>query len=253
MIWKITDTNQLDKYSNKILDMYADSYKALGLIDFGGWEGLKNYLNCSCYLLLDETSDEINGIILYWLSDYGNKISLVISSNSEIGKLYVIPKLAELLKIPGFYIELSDALEYLIIKSGLQNIKNKETIKKIISNLSDEDIFDEGDKRCETYLLNKDKKIKSPSGSYLREIKDIGIHRKALYGLPCLSQEFDKLGCDRKCKTTIDGGDKRAKNIRSVGLSRRRMSRRRKRKMQGSSRDKRRGRGSRRPTTTKTI
>ena len=33
--------------------MYADSYKEIGLIDFGGWDGLANYLNCSCYLLTD--------------------------------------------------------------------------------------------------------------------------------------------------------------------------------------------------------
>mgnify|MGYP001195117439 CR=1 FL=1 len=41
--------------------------------NFGGWEGLVDYLNCSCYLLTDNDGD-IHGIILYWLSDYGNKI-----------------------------------------------------------------------------------------------------------------------------------------------------------------------------------
>ena len=105
MNWSITETKNLEKFNEKIFEMYENSYKDIGLIDFGGWDGLKNYLNCSCYLLTNSTQ-EINGIILYWLSDYGNKISLVISANSEIGKIYVIPKLVELLQISGFYIEL---------------------------------------------------------------------------------------------------------------------------------------------------
>ena len=212
MEWKITDTTTLEKYSEKIFTMYNNSYKDIGLIDFGGWEGLQSYLNCSCYLLIDnDTTQELNGIILYWLSDYGNKISVVISNTPDIGKTYVIPKLIELLQTPGFYIELSDALEYLVRKNGLDNIKDKEIIKKLIPHLTDEDIFYEDDKRRENYPLNKKNNTSSPSGSYLRNIKDIGTHRKALYGLPCLSKVFDSNKCDRKC---ISNGGKRKKKTK---------------------------------------
>ena len=200
MEWIITDTKNLESYSEKIIKMYENSYKYIGLIDFGGWDRLKEYLNCSCYFLEDKNK-EIHGNILYWLSDYGNKISLVISETPEIGKNYVVPKLIELLNTNGYYVELSDALEYLVRKNGLDNIKNKETIKKIIPQLTDEDIFDEDDERCKTYPLNKKP---SPYGSYLRNIKDIGIHRKALYGMPCLSQKFNSDNCDRIC--LFDGG-----------------------------------------------
>lgn len=210
MDWIISDTKDLKKHSDKIMKMYESSYSAIGLIDFGGWDGLKDYLNCSCYLLTD-TEQEINGIILYWLSEYGNKISLVISSTPEIGKKNVIPKLIELLQTPGFYIELSDALEYLVRKNGLDNIKDNEIIKKIIPHLTDEDIFNEGDNRCIIYPLNKKNNTPSPSGSYLREIKDIGIHRKALYGLPCLSKAFDNDTCERKC---INRGGKNKKKTK---------------------------------------
>lgn len=210
MEWKISDTNELDIYSEKIIEMYENSYRKIGLIDFGGWHRLKNYLNCSCYLLID-TTRELNGIILYWLNNYGNKISLVISETPEIGKTYVIPKLIELLQTPGFYIELSDALEYLVRKNGLNNIKDKEIIKTLIPDLKDEDIFNEGDERCITHPLNKQNNTPSPSGSYMREIKDIGIHRKALYGLPCLSKVFDSDNCNRKC-VNHGGKTRRKKN-----------------------------------------
>ena len=99
MNWIITDTTDLEKYSEKILAMYESSYKDIGLIDFGGWDGLAKYLYCSCYLLEDKEK-EIRGIILYWLSEYGNKISLVISETPKIGKEYVIPKLISLLQTP---------------------------------------------------------------------------------------------------------------------------------------------------------
>jgi hypothetical protein len=198
MEWKITDTTKLEQYEKKIFEMYENSYKHIGLIDYGGWNGLKNYLSCSCYLLTD-TYEEMYGIILYWKSEYGNKISLVISSSPEIGKQYVIPKLIEILKVPGFYAELSEGLEYVIRKSGLDNIKDKKIIKLLIQTLTDDDIFDENDNRCYEYLLNKKYNIPSPSGSYLREIKGLGIHRKALYGIPCLGKVFDNASCQRKC------------------------------------------------------
>jgi len=198
MNWEIVNTEELDQYGTKILEMYRNSYEKIGLIDFGGWDGMKSYLNCSCYLL-KEDDKTLNGIILYWLSEYGNKISLVISLNSDIANKYIIPKLIELLKTPGFYIELSDALEYLIRKKGMENIKDKQIIKMLIPEIKDEDIFDEGDERLKIYPLNKIKNIDSPSGSYLREIKDIGIHRKALYGMPCLKKNFNKEGCNRIC------------------------------------------------------
>ena len=209
--WIITKTEDLKEYSDKIFKMYENSYSKIGLIDFGGWNGLKDYLNCSCYLLIkkEDNSSEIGGIILYWMSDYGNKISLVISSDPLIGKTYVVPKLIELIQTPGFYIELSDALEHLVRKSGLDNIKDKEIIKKLIPGLSDEDIFDEHDIRRNEFRLGKEK---SPSSSFLRKIKNIGVHRKALYGLPCLTKEFNKNGCDRKCITS--GGKNKTKRKR---------------------------------------
>ena len=58
------------------------------------------------------------------------------------------------------------------------------------------------------YPLNKKNNTPSPQGSYLRDIKDIGIHRKALYGLPCLNKAFNSNKCDRIC---ISNGGKKNK------------------------------------------
>jgi len=208
--WRIINTSELQKFSDKIFEMYASSYKEIGLIDFGGWDGLANYLNCSCYLLTDDDGD-IHGIILYWLAEYGNKISLVISETPEIGKQYVIPKLVEFIQTPGFFVELSDALEYLVnFKNNIPNITDREVIKLLIPGLEDKDIFSKDDERRITYPLNKKKNIPSNEGSYLRVIKDIGQHRKALYGIPCLNKTFIGDGCNRKCNITHQEGGKKS-------------------------------------------
>ena len=176
--WRIINTSELKKFRDKIYEMYASSYKKIGLIDFGGWDGLAKYLNCSCYLLTDDDGD-IHGIILYWLAEYGNKISLVISETPEIGKQYVIPKLVELIQTPGFFAELSDTLEYLVnFKNNIPNIRDREVIKLLIPGLKDEDIFSKDDERRKTYPLNKKKEIPSNEGSYLRVIKNIGQQKK---------------------------------------------------------------------------
>jgi hypothetical protein len=87
-------------------------------------------------------------------------------------------------------------LEYILRKNGLDNIKDHKIIKKLIKHITDDDIFTEDDKRRKEYPLHNDL---SPVGSYLRNIGTIGIKRKALYGIPCLSKEYDKFGCNRKC------------------------------------------------------
>ncbi len=215
-VWRVVNTSELGKFSHKIFDMYNSSYKDIGLIDFGGWEGLAGYLNCSCYLLIDG-EDDIHGIILYWLAEYGNKISLVISETSTIAKKYVIPKLVELIQTPGFFVELSDALEYLVnFKHKIPNIKDKEVIKLLIPGIKDDDIFSEDDERRMRYLLNKKKSIPSNEGSYLREIKDIGQHRKALYGIPCLDKTFIGDGCNRKCNLIKHKSGKKTSNTFSL-------------------------------------
>lgn len=199
MEWKITNTSELKQYGSEINQMYIDSYSKIGAIAFvDGFDGMSNYYPCSAYMLND-TKDILQGIILYWKSDYGNKIGLVISLNADIGKQYVVPKLCELLKTPGFYVELSDALEYLVRKSGITNIKDKSLILQIIQDIKETDIFYGNDERRNQYKLGKEP---SPEGSYLRYIYGIGIHRKAIYGIPCFKKKFNRNNCARKCINT---------------------------------------------------
>jgi hypothetical protein len=75
-------------------------------------------------------------------------------------------KMLKLLKTKGYYTEASDKMEEIIRRGGMTNIKNPETIMKIMG--SKGDIILEGD------------------GYYSRELGSIGRHTKALFGSPIL-------------------------------------------------------------------
>lgn len=238
--WRISNTSDLHKFSDKIFQMYHESYKNIGIIDYGGWDKFADYLNCSCYLLEDSRGD-IHGIILYWLHDYGNKISLVISETSTIAKKYVIPKLIELIQTPGFFVELSDALEYFVnFKHKIPNIKDKEILKLLVYGLKDEDIFTKNDRRLTEYPLNAKKEIPSNEGSYLRDIKGVGVHRKALYGIPCLDKSFKGDGCKRICNSAPKSGGKKSRKKKLKRKRKTRKKRRKNRKRGSRTRKKRR-------------
>ena len=62
----------------------------------------------------------------------------------------------------------------------------------------------------------------------MRDIKDIGRHRKALYGMPCLNKAFDKNGCDRKCISS--GGKRKSRRNNKNKQTRKRKSKNNRRK-----------------------
>ena len=153
---------------------------------------------------------------------------------------------------------MSEALEYLLRKNGLENIKDPEIIKTVLNPLvQDDNILNEGDSRLNVYKLGKNP---GPVGSYLRDIKGVGTERKALYGIPCLDKNFSGEGCDRTCITTLErtptsekqsgskkdksskGGSIRKKRVKSkrTYMKSRMKSRRKKRKSKKSRGKKRR-------------
>jgi len=213
--WKkmseMKETEEIIK--NKLFEMYKARPLSTPITDVNE---LFNYYPCNTSILCSE-SDEIYGGIMWWQSDYGNKISTSFSINPTIYKTHIIPKYKELLLTPGYYAELSEALEYLLRTTGLENIKDKTIIKTILGSLVNyEDILMDGDSRLYKYKLGKNP---SPPGSYLRDITGVGIERKALYGLPCMSKEFNGKECDRTCKT-IRGGSLRKNKRKSKKYSR---------------------------------
>jgi hypothetical protein len=218
-----------EKIKQKLFDMYKARPLSTPITDK---DQLFNYYPCNINILCSDSGNEIYGGIMWWQSEYGNKISTSFSINPAIYKEHIIPKYKELLETPGYYAELSEALEYLLRKNGLENIKNKEVIKTVLGSLvKEEDILMADDPRLEKYKLGKNP---SPPGSYLRIIEGVGTERKALYGQPCMSKDFNGEECDRTC-TTLSGGSLRKNKRKSKKFSRKNL-RKNKRKSKKYSR-----------------
>lgn len=179
--WSLVPSKEI-KCSEKMHKMYITSYKKIGINKkWNTYDPIKDYYPCAWLL---RKGGKCIGSIMYWQTEYGNKIGIVVSDTPKIAKLFVIPKLVDLITSKGcYYVELSDALEYYVkYKYKVDNIQDKTLLLKLVWGLKEKDIFGENDDRRNTYKLNK---YQSPRGSYLREIQGIGVHRKALYGLPC--------------------------------------------------------------------
>ena len=193
----INITHENKNYS-KILEESFNMYKNRPLdTPIKTKEVLFDYYPCNVIILCDN-DDKVYGGIMWWVTEYGNKLSTSFSLNSEIYKKYIINKYVELLKMNGYYAELSDALEYLVRKgpNNLKNITDISTIKTVVNVLEDDIFIKEDDSRRNEYLIGKNP---SPIGSYIRVIEGIGKHRKALYGNPCMTKTYEGEGCNRKC------------------------------------------------------
>lgn len=110
---------------------------------------------------------------MYWVHDYGYKIALIFSNGEPNPKKELINKLAKLIKINGWFVELSDAPDHII--RNKMNITDKDLISKIVG--------------VETNVINDD-------GTYKRLIGD-KQHEKRLFGIPCTTKLQTKK-CNRK-------------------------------------------------------
>ena len=185
-----------DKQSNQVVDLYKRTYTSIGLNpDFLLPGKLIAYYPCGSFLY--DAKGELEGALLFWPSPYGYKIGLVVSKSAEVAKKHLLPKISALVKTPGFFVEVSDKLEYAMRKLGSINITDRRVIKTVVGD--DIDILSEND--LKNYPLNpRHPDVAAPNGSYLREIGGIGVHRKALYGQPC--DFITPLSCGKaRCRT----------------------------------------------------
>ena len=202
-IWKnILENSESPEYINNIKEIIFNLYKKRPLATpIQSIEMLFEYYPCNMTILCsEESSTDILGGVMWWQTPYGNKLSTSFSSNNDVYKNEIIPKYKELLETDGYYAELSEALEYLLIKNyNFTNIKDVDTIINVLDPyVQREDILMTGDPRLEEHRI-KNGTLPCPTFSYLRNIRGVGIERKALYGKPCMSKKFIGEGCNKTC------------------------------------------------------
>lgn len=197
--WVSAELSSLpEKEIRRIVDQYIRTYAGTekGLLPYMIDPALRSErekLNPCAFLTLRKSNGELGGAILYRTKLIGHKITLVISENNEIAKAYVLPKLFELLRTDGYYIEASDKLEAVLFKEGFKHITDLRVLR-IVAQVEPYEIFRPGDPRITkknkngTYVwgTGKNKENPPPLYSYVKEYQGLGWIRKTLFGKPCL-------------------------------------------------------------------
>jgi hypothetical protein len=147
-----------------------------------------------CYLILCKNSGEITTFIIYETLTYTNKILLSVNDGTEVGKMEVISLLIKCLSEPGWVLEASGKLMWLMGQKQVGIIQEKISIEELIESGAKENIVinttNSGSKRGQSYhylhqYLNED-------GSSVVSETEV-----TLFGVGgCV---FSSDSCDRKC------------------------------------------------------
>lgn len=149
-----------DAQLKNLYNLYVNSYSYLGH-DNLWWktmdlfiEGIKKY---ACTVYVSEINDMILSYVFYQEKKYVNKISLVCHNGAIENKNIMVKLLRSKLIEPGWVIEASDALGWVLRKEKIPIIRDLVIIKKVleVNGIDNEiilnDNFDEENKNSYQY------------------------------------------------------------------------------------------------------
>ncbi len=191
--WRRVQTNSISpEYKKKILDMYNNLYQSVGTIDYT----VDSIIGKYPYAWIGETTGQqienpinLKSVILYWKSNYGNKIGLCISETPQITKDHGFPKIFELLENrqndpnENYYVEVSHAPEKIFLKNKLEPITEPNILRTLLGN--NIQVLNENElKYYSTPSKDGLSTQYAPLGSYFRKIEGLDEPpvRKTLYG-----------------------------------------------------------------------
>ena len=191
--WITTHKEDLsDEDFEKIYHLYVLTYTGAGEpLWFKSAQELRNY-RYPCVITFYSGNNEILAFLMFQMLSMANKISLFGHNGTNEGKTLVLDKLASLLVTPGYVIESSGAVSWILrSRYRLMPILDLNVIEEVLEVKKRGDIinlipnYDVNNKRDHVYVKY--------SGGY--------VMRESLFGLPCLGEdlEWSKQGCGRIC------------------------------------------------------
>lgn len=163
--WKETDNKKFDaEQAEQLWTLYDIAYGSIGKHIGSKAELINKY---PLFEVMDnDESPDIDIFIAMKKTPHGKKIAAMGHDGRRESKKAVVLKMLELLNTRGYYTEASDAVEALLRRGGLDNIKDEKVIMDIMG--------EKGDIQMEG------------NGYYSRGLGSIGRHTKALFGKPLI-------------------------------------------------------------------
>ena len=193
--WITTHKEDLpDEDFEKIYDLYVRTYTAAKEdLWFKSAQQLRDY-RYPCVIAFYVKDNDILAFLMFQMLSVANKISLFGHDGSNEGKTLVLDKLASLLVTPGYVIESSGAVSWIL--------RSRYRLMPILDLLVIEEVL-EIKKRGDVINLIPNYDVNN-KGAYVY-IKYSGGYemRESLFGLPCLGEdlEWSEEGCGRLCMT----------------------------------------------------
>lgn len=182
-----------EEEQEKMYNMYHETYRLAGQ---DVWFKTKEELFGKYPCVLTKPGSHLKFYIMFQKRTLYNKISLLCHDSSPEGKKWVLEILMELVKQPGWILEASEAVSWLLRKNDAPIITDVEMIKEAL---------DMKDDPNQTLRLNAgfEKTVKESPQFYTRTFFNgttTFTNSETLFGTsPC---SFDnECSCDRKCVT----------------------------------------------------
>lgn len=195
----MTSSEILDKDKKAMFDMYVNSYTNAGQTLW--FKSSTDMFKYPCGYLTHCTKNEYNNsdiqcFIMYQSRRFCNKISLLCHNNTDEGKTNVIGLCLSLLGQPGWVLEASGAVSWLLRKKHAPIITNPTLIDQILTI----------DHSKERIVMNDDFDYNNKlSSQYTHQYLVEGIvkfsNQETLFGTS--GCEYDTQHCNRTCKKHI--------------------------------------------------
>ncbi len=219
-IWSNT-SSFVTRHADIMFKMYQHTYSAAGQDLW--FKSPADMFKYPCSVVASSHTSNANPIqafLMFQRRKFANKISLFVHDGTREGKTTAFTMLAKLLKTPGWILEASGALSWVLRKQGTSIISSGVQIRTLL----------EIDPHKEKIVMNhkfdhKDKR----SFQYAHEYGDNGqslfVNQETLFGVGGCSYKKKDNTCDRICRQKISLLPRRRSRQSSAPLLRRRLSR----------------------------
>jgi len=132
--WQVATDSEVEQEKEAILNLVQTAYKSIGghpnfqsTSDVTSGEGGDEYE----VIDLDDDSD-IDAVAAVKVKPAGKKFVAIGHDGSKEAKSAAVNRNAELLKKPGWYIEVSDKIKDILLAKGVKPVTDEETVRKTL-------------------------------------------------------------------------------------------------------------------------
>jgi len=132
--WTTIPSSELQDYDEEIFKLISTAYAPIGgHPNFTSPDSITGKESDAKYVVIDlDNDDEIDALSAYKQKGFGNKFIATGHDGTKPAKSRVVNYRADLLKQPGYYIEVSGAWIDILSSKGVEPVDDEELVRKVL-------------------------------------------------------------------------------------------------------------------------